>query len=283
MKNQNKSILLFNSLLFPGVEAISGQYIGNDFRRHIHKTYIIGIVEKGIRVITSSAGATQISENEIFIINPGQVHSCACESQSGVSYNILSVSPQTLQSIVSQISEKPSRTPWFNKIRHRDGALSKKFMDLFKIIKNPESKIQMESSTYSFLARLLISFSESTPLTYKLGEQKESIERVCYHIRQNFTEDLSLSQLAAIACLSKFHFQREFIKKIGITPHEYLCDCRIGESKRMLLKSENIADIAVQLGFYDQSHFSRIFKKSVGVPPGRFSKTNRQNQAIDKK
>lgn len=275
MKKQSESIKLFHLPLISGVEAISGQYITNDFRRHIHKTYIIGIVEQGKRIITHSDDATQVSENEIFIINPGQVHSCSSESQSGHSYKILSVSSQTMQSIASQISEKQEKRPYFENIHYKNDVLSEKIIRLFDVIEEPESDIQVESNVYSFLAHLLIYFSESPPLIYVTGEQKDSIKRVCDYISQNFTENLSLNKLAEIACLSPFHFQREFKKSIGITPHEYLSDFRISESNKMLLRSEDIADIAIQLGFFDQSHFSKIYRKTVGIPPGKYCKINR--------
>ena len=275
MKKQSESIKMFNLPLISGVEAISGQYITNEFRRHIHKTYIIGIVEQGKRIITCTDDATQVSENEIFIINRGQVHSCNSASQSGHSYKILSVSSQTMQSIASQISEKDEKIPYFKKIHYKNDLLSEKFIQLFHVIGDPKSDMQVESNIYSFLAYLIIYFSESPPLIYVTGEQRDSIKRVCDYIFQNFTENLSLKKLSEIACLSPFHFQREFKKSIGITPHEYLSDFRISESKKMLLKLENIADIAIQLGFFDQSHFSRIFRKTVGISPGKYCEINR--------
>jgi AraC-like DNA-binding protein len=121
---------------------------------------------------------------------------------------------------------------------------------------------------------LIMSFSESPPLIYTTGEQSDSIKRVCDYIGKNFVENITLKKLANVACLSPFHFQREFKKSMGITPHEYLSDFRIRESKKMLLNSTDIADIAIQTGFFDQSHFSRIFRKTIGIPPGKYSKIN---------
>ena len=275
MKKQSESIKSFNLPFFSGVEVISGQHINNEFRRHIHNTYTIGIVTQGIRIITYSGGTNQISENEIFIINPGQVHSCSSEDQWGHSYKILSVSSQTMQSIASQISEKHEAKPFFKKIDYKSDVLSDKIARLFDIIEEPESDIQVESNLNSFLAYLIMSFSDSPPIIYVKEEQKDSIKRVCDYISQNFAENLSLKKLAEVACLSPFHFQREFKKRIGITPHEYLSDFRIRESKKLLLNSEDIADIATQMGFFDQSHFSRIFRKTVGIPPGKYTKINR--------
>jgi AraC-like DNA-binding protein len=275
MKKQRESIKVFSLPFFSGAEAIIGQHVINEFRRHIHKTYIIGIVEQGRRIITHSDGSAQVSENEIFVLNPSQVHSCNSKSQSGHSYKVLSISSQTMQSIASQISEKPEKRPFFKNVRYENDVLSDRIIRLFDLIEDPESDIQIESNLYSFLTYLIMSFSESPPLISATGEQTDSIKRVCDYIGQNYMENLSLKKLAEVACLSPFHFQREFKKSIGITPHEYLSDIRIRESKMLLLNSEDIADIAIQLGFFDQSHFSKIFKKTVGVPPGKYSKINR--------
>jgi AraC-like DNA-binding protein len=275
MNKQSESIKSFNLPFISGVEALSGQYIINEFRRHIHKTYIIGVVVQGKRIITHLEGSNQISENEAFVLNPGQVHSCCSLNKSGHSYEILSISSHILQSIASQISEIPEKQPVFKKVNYKNKVLNKKIRQLFDLIYDPESDMQVESKIYSFLTYLVMSFSETPPLISSIGEQNDSIKRVCDYIRQNYAENLSLKKLAEVACLSPFHFQREFKKSIGITPHEYLSDFRIGKSKEMLLDSEDIADIAIQLGFFDQSHFSRIFRKTVGVPPGKYSKMNR--------
>lgn len=274
MKKQNESIKSFILPFILGVEVISGQHIINEFRRHIHKTYIIGLVAQGKRIINHPGGTNQISMNEIFIINPGQVHSCSSES-SGHSYKILSISSQTMQSIASQISEKQEKVPYFKKLHYENDALCNKIIQLFEVIAEPESDIQVESDLYSFLTYLIIHFSESPPLVYGVGDQKDSIKRACDYISHNFAENLSLKKLAEIACLSSFHFQREFKKRVGITPHENLNDFRISKSKKMLLNSEDIADIAIQTGFFDQSHFSRIFRKTVGVSPGKYAKINK--------
>jgi AraC-like DNA-binding protein len=274
MKKQSGSIKTFNLPFISGIEVIFGKHIINEFRRHIHKTYIIGMIVEGKRVVTHSKGSAKILEKEIFVLNPNQVHSCSSEN-SGHSYKILSVSPKAMRTIASYISGKQEKCPYFKKIHYKSGVLSDKMIRLFEVIVESESQIQIESALSSFLTDLILRFSESPPLICAVGEQKASIKRVCDYIRHNFTENLSLKKLAEVACLSPFHFQREFKKRVGITPHEYLSDFKIDQSKKMLLNSEDIAAIATQLGFFDQSHFSRIFRKTVGISPGKYSKTNK--------
>lgn len=116
MRKQSENIKSFKIPFISGIEAITGKHIANEFRRHIHRTYIVGIVEQGKRIISYPKGSIQISKGETFIINPGQVHSCRSENLSGHSYKILSIAPRIMQSIASQISEKHEKAPYFKKV-----------------------------------------------------------------------------------------------------------------------------------------------------------------------
>lgn len=273
-QKESESIKTFNLPFFSGVEAIAGRHIRNEFRRHIHDSYIIGIVEQGCRIIDGQDGSIQVLENEIFVFNPGQVHACRSESPAGHSYRALSVRAEIMQSIACQISGLQEKAPFFKYVRYTHDVLCDQIRQLFAIMDAPESDLQVESMLFELLAFLIRHFSALPPPIDKSQKPTDSIKRACDYITRNYKTYMSLKQLSDVACLSPFHFQREFKKHIGITPHEYLSDCRIREAKKMLLKSGDIADIAIQLGFFDQSHFSRVFKKTVGVPPGRFRNTN---------
>ena len=275
MKNKDEQIKTFVFPFLSGIEAVSGKNIVNDFRRHIHKKVIIGIVISGVRMITCGNESLRISENEMFILNSGQPHACRPEGPLGNSYKILSASIETLKAIASQISEKPEPAPRFKNILYGDKSLSEDFLKLFDIFESPESMIQIESGLLSFLSRLLMRFAEFPPLMTAFEIHETAVERVLKYIAGNYKKNPSLSELAEIACQSPFHFQRVFTKKMGLTPHEYIRDFKISESRKMLLKTEDIAGIAHELGFTDQSHFTRVFRKTVGVPPGKFADVNR--------
>ncbi|MBY0467412.1 MAG: AraC family transcriptional regulator [Burkholderiaceae bacterium] len=92
------------------------------------------------------------------------------------------------------------------------------------------------------------------------------------HIEAHFTEDLGLDELAAVACMSRFHFARAFKAATGEPPHRYLTGRRIREAKRLLATDLPLAVIAAALGFSDQSHFSARFRDWVGLSPGAFRK-----------
>lgn len=72
---------------------------------------------------------------------------------------------------------------------------------------------------------------------------------------------------AAEIYVSKYHYIRKFKEIAGITPHKFQIQNRIRKSQKLLLNQNSIADVSIIIGFYDQSHFDKYFKKIVGVSP----------------
>ncbi|WP_261835972.1 helix-turn-helix transcriptional regulator [Vibrio ishigakensis] len=95
--------------------------------------------------------------------------------------------------------------------------------------------------------------------------------RIDSYIEQNIGNNISVDDLADLLRCSKFYFLREFKKLTGATPYQYLMGKRLEQAKA-LLSSENIAVVAHELGFNDQSHFTRAFKNHFGLTPGQFLK-----------
>ncbi|MDX1933697.1 MAG: AraC family transcriptional regulator [Capsulimonadales bacterium] len=86
------------------------------------------------------------------------------------------------------------------------------------------------------------------------------------------TENLRLQELAEAVGLSQFHFARRFKQSFGVPPHEYQIRQRIEKARTLLreVDEEPIANIAALLGFNDESHFRRHFKRVVGVTPCQY-------------
>lgn len=97
------------------------------------------------------------------------------------------------------------------------------------------------------------------------------LKRVTDHIEAHLSDDLTLDQLAAIACLSPFYFARAFRDATGIPPHRYVSTRRL-ELARQLLASTNLslAEIALSCRFSSQATFTRAFQRSSGLTPGKF-------------
>ncbi len=97
-----------------------------------------------------------------------------------------------------------------------------------------------------------------------------SIQRAMVFLTQRYAQEISLSELAAVAGLSKFHFLRLFSAHVGVTPHRYHLLLRVARARAMLRCGAEIAHVALATGFCDQSHLTRCFHSVVGVSPRRF-------------
>lgn len=100
------------------------------------------------------------------------------------------------------------------------------------------------------------------------------LRRVTEFMRANLAETLQLSQLAAISGLSTSHFGRAFKGSTGLPPHRWHLNLRIDQARTMLTEAgASLADVACATGFADQSHFTRVFSKIVGISPGAWRRS----------
>jgi AraC family transcriptional regulator len=105
------------------------------------------------------------------------------------------------------------------------------------------------------------------------GLSQAKLTLVRDYINEHLAKNLSLEEIAAIAQISQYHFLRLFKQSMGITLHQYILKCRVEKAKYLLQHSQlSVADIAIRVGFCDQSHLTRLFKRIVGVPPKQFLK-----------
>lgn len=97
------------------------------------------------------------------------------------------------------------------------------------------------------------------------------LRRVLDYMETHMAENVSLSDLAAIAGTSLHHFAHAFKQSAGVSPHRFLIERRIARA-RLLLADPTlpIAEIALILGFTDQSHFTEHFRHVTGLTPGRY-------------
>ena len=102
--------------------------------------------------------------------------------------------------------------------------------------------------------------------------RSQAIERALAYLATNYAEQIRIADLAHVACLSKYHFLRQFTATIGVTPHRYQLLLRIFHAKSILRAGMPIRDAALIVGFADQSHLHRFFCHVVGITPGQYQK-----------
>src|SRR5262249_48428312 len=110
------------------------------------------------------------------------------------------------------------------------------------------------------------------PMRKPRGLSARRLKAVLRYIREHLHAALTLRDLAAVAHLSPYHFARRFKESTGLPPHQYIIARRIERAKQLLRGEDDLslAQVAARTGFWDQGHFTRHFKRLVGVTPKRF-------------
>jgi len=138
--------------------------------------------------------------------------------------------------------------------------------------------LMVESVTTALACRLLerVAMPDAEPPLPQPGTlSNEAFEQVRSFMEDNLGRSVSLTDLAHVAGVSRFHFARQFRKRTGESPLGYLRRVRIERAQRLLRDSRaRIVDVALALGFADQSHFTRTFHASVGVTPASFVRSH---------
>jgi len=103
------------------------------------------------------------------------------------------------------------------------------------------------------------------------GLSHERLKRVRDYIETHLDDRLTLTDLARVACLSPYHFSRSFKEAVGVGPQRYVMRRRLERAKTLVRRSSRpLAVIAQDVGFADQSHLTMIFRREIGMTPGRY-------------
>lgn len=134
------------------------------------------------------------------------------------------------------------------------------------------SRLYADAMANALMIHLLQHYAVRQPKlrTYSNGLSQAKLQQVIDYINAHLNQDLGLSELAAIAQMSSHYFSKLFKQSTGFTPHQYVIRCRVERARELLKRGVAIADVATQVGFVDQSHLNRHFKRSLGVTPKSF-------------
>ncbi|MHB8348721.1 MAG: helix-turn-helix domain-containing protein [Acidiferrobacterales bacterium] len=98
----------------------------------------------------------------------------------------------------------------------------------------------------------------------------DSLHRAREVILDRLTENVPIDEMERACGLSRFHLIRMFRKRFGMPPHEFRTHARVATARRLLAQGHSQADVAIKVGFFDQSHLHRHFRRLVGISPGAF-------------
>ena len=122
--------------------------------------------------------------------------------------------------------------------------------------------------------RLLVAHCGLHPAEAMAGSKlsDHDVARIKELLLDDAGADRSVAELAGACGLSSGQFSRAFKRTLGTSPHQWLLDQRIARAKCLLRGKRSISEVALECGFADQSHLSRVFLRKVGITPGEWKR-----------
>ena len=133
-----------------------------------------------------------------------------------------------------------------------------------------DSGLYAESMGVALSAHLLQRYAvkKSILRDYTDGLSKHKLKEAISYINDHLDHELSLTEIATVVQISPHYFATQFKQSTGLTPHQYVTQCRIERAKILLTNRElTITEVMRQVGFKSQSHFTRVFRQYTAITP----------------
>jgi AraC family transcriptional regulator len=217
------------------------------------------------------SGLRWISPGSIWVMPQGSRHSVRFESN--VEGTALAFDPSILEHLVQSADGKASfpimhsLTVCPPKIEHLMRALMHESFDA-----SAENCVGLECIATA-IALAISQQAGAVSLRAKNGSglAPKQIRAVQAYVETHLHEQMSLADLAAAAGLSSFHFLRSFKTSLGLTPARYVMDRRMERARYLLRVGKlTVAEVGISVGFEHVSHFSRAFRRVMGIAPTAF-------------
>jgi AraC-like DNA-binding protein len=251
---------------------LKARYVRQAFPRHSHEDFVICVDERGAHLSWYRGGTVTIGEGFVAVIPPGEVHTGQPIPGRAWHYRAMYPSPDLLRGLGEEVGLPGPGLPAFPDLAINSPMLADAFLRAHRLCETAPDPLVVESTVIDFLLLLLQTHASHGVTSRAPGTPFRLVRRALDCIHDQYAERLTLEMLATAAGLTRGALLRGFQREVGMPPYSYLTQVRIDKAKRLLLAGHPIATVAQSVGFADQSHLTRHFKRLVGVTPGLFTR-----------
>jgi AraC-like DNA-binding protein len=256
------------------VELLHAKYLTYAFARHTHEGVAIGAIEDGAESFWYHGETHVATRGNLVIFNPGEVHTGQAADTRGWTFRIFYMDARLLQQIASEIAGQSRDIPFFRDAIIRDSYISKLIHELHVTLGSEASTLERQSRFAWTFSQLVQRYADDRPVERAIGRERKAVGQIRNYLQDRYQKNVSLGELTGLVGMSSFALIRAFRAEVGLPPHAFLNQVRIDRARHLLRSGCTIADAAFSTGFADQSHFTKHFKKMVGVTPGSYRASN---------
>jgi AraC-like DNA-binding protein len=245
--------------------------VTHSFAPHSHEGFALGTIETGVETFRYRHATHLAPAGSVVVINPGEPHTGSAALPAGWRYRMLYPDAAILREVASELSERPRPVPYFPEPVIEDPALARELLRLHAALEAPAEPLERSSRLAAAFARLIERHADTLHIEPHVPSEPALVRRLRDYLEERASTPVRLEELAELAGMSAFRTLRIFEQSTGMPPHAYLTQIRVARARRLLAQRTPPAQVAALVGFYDQSHLTRHFKRIVGVTPGQYA------------
>ncbi|MBA1200586.1 AraC family transcriptional regulator [Pseudomonas capeferrum] len=254
-----------------GIETIHAHFEGHAYDPHWHDSYLVGITEQGVQQFNCRRQRHDSTPGCVFLLEPGELHDGNAPQAHGFTYRTLYLAPDWLERELRSLFEEASnqRQLGFDRTLAADRPLASAIAYAFASLHGEEIRMLRDTALDALLGQLTqhlhwrkrIDPDPRLPLV---------AQRAREYLHGHLHEDIALTDLASICGVDRHRLSRAFKAAFGLAPHAYLIQLRLAKARRLLASGAAAATVATALGFADQSHLGRWFRRAYRMTPAHY-------------
>ncbi|GAT64798.1 araC family transcriptional regulator [Planomonospora sphaerica] len=266
----------WRSPALPGVDLLKARYVTHRFTRHVHEQYAIGVILSGVEEFDYRGARHRAGAGSLVLVDPEQVHDGHAGVPGGWTYRMLYPSVEVIAAVAAELLAGRG-TPYFPEavVPGAPGTPGAHAAALLRAAhRAAELGDDLASSTLARTAfgALVRDHAARRPPRPPLPAGDRAVRLAREILHERLVDPPTLEDLARAVEARPFALLRAFKAATGLPPHTYLNTLRVRRARALLDSGAPAARVAAEVGFTDQAHLNRHFKRIVGVPPGAYQR-----------
>lgn len=251
-----------------GLEIMHARYGKQAFARHSHEEYVLGVMLLGVERQWYRGAKVLVPPGDLMTANPDEPHAGEAVGDTGWEYRSLYPSATLMLQAAREAGLR--ELPFFPSAGATDTTVARAFTRMHETLMTPASALEHESVLLSGLVTFIRRLADSRMPLPKVGREHHAIAQTKRFLEDQYAHNVKLASLSNEVNLSPYRLLRVFQRDVGVSPHEYQTLLRVRSAKTALQEGEVAAQVALNVGFVDQGHLIRHFKRVYGVTPGQY-------------